>query len=410
MALDTDHVRAQFPALSDGWAYFDNAGGSLVLREVAGRVADYLLTTSVQTGASYAGSQAASARLAEARARCATLVNARRPEEVVFAPSTTVAMRFLAAAMASRFSPGDEIVLTTFDHESNIGPWLALEARGVVVRWWRLDPATGEPDLAALGALMTARTKLVCVTHASNILGAVTPVRAIADLVHAHGAQLCVDGVAYAPHRAIDVRALDADYYAFSFYKTYGPHLAMLYGRHELLLELDGLYHYFYGKDKVPGKLEPGNPCYELAWGAAGVVDYLEGLGGGPGHAAIARAYGAIEAHETALGARLLDWLRGRGDLRIVGGEAAGARRVPTISFALREGDPDAVVRAVDGARVAMRHGDFHSRRLAEALGLAPAGVLRVSMVHYNTLDEVDRLIAALERALGRNVRLSDIH
>jgi cysteine desulfurase family protein (TIGR01976 family) len=401
MTLDIDFVRSQFPALDDSWAYFDNAGGSQVLQSVADRVSDYLLTTSVQTGATYRPSVRAGERLAESRSRIALFVNAARPEEIVFGPSTSVLVRFLATAMASQLAPGDEIVVTDFDHESNIGPWLALKERGVVIRTWTLDREALAPDLADLARLMNGRTRLVCVTHASNLLGSVTPISEIADLVHAHGARICVDGVAYAPHRAIDVQALGADYYVFSFYKTYGPHYAVMYGRYEHLMELDGLYHYFYGKEKVPSKLEPGNACYELAWGAAGIVDYVEKLGGGKGRSAIERAFEIIAAHETAIGGHLLSWLRSRNDVRIVGQHSAEASlRVPTISFTVEGQQPDQIVRAVDHAKVGIRHGDFHSRRLAEALDLAPAGALRVSMVHYNTIAEVDRLIIALEHSL----------
>lgn len=403
MALDIDFVRAQFPTLADGFAYFDNAGGSLVLRPVAERVADYLLTTSVQTGASYEHSQRASARLAEARARIALLVGARRPEEVVFGPSSTVLCQFLAKAMASRLAPGDEVVVTDFDHESNIGPWRALERAGIVVREWRIDRDSLAIDLDALDRLLTPRTRLVAVTHASNILGTINPIREIAERVHAAGAELVVDGVAYAPHRAVDVAALDADYYVFSFYKTYGPHFAVLWGRHDKLLELDGLYHHFYGRDKVPAKLEPGNPSYEMAWGSAAIVDYLDALGGGTGdRAAIERAFGDIAAHEAALAERLLDFLRSRNDIRIVGLPGSDATlRVPTISFKAAGRDSADIVRAVDPDMIGIRHGDFHSRRLVEALGLdAGNGVVRASMVHYNTTAEVDRLVASLQRAL----------
>ncbi len=404
MPLDLDVVRARFPALADGVAYFDNAGGSLVLASVAERVAEYLLTSSVQTGATYAASELAAARLLEARTKIARLINAARPEEIVLNASTTINLRFLATAMASRLAPGDEIVVTAFDHESNIGPWRGLAERGVVIRTWALDPETLEPDLDALDRLMTDRTRLVAVTHASNILGGILPVRAIADLVHARGAEICVDGVALAPHRAVDVRKLDVDYYAFSFYKTYGPHFAVLYGRHEKLLELDGLYHYFYGKEKVPAKLEPGNTNYELAWGTTAIVDYLDDLGGGTGdHAAIEKAFGLIADHEAVIGGRLLDFLGSRNDVRIVGSRSVDpASRVPTVSFKVDGHDSAAVVGAVDADRIGIRYGDFASRRLVESLGLAPGnGVIRASMVHYNTVDEVDRLIAALERALG---------
>lgn len=403
MALDVDYVRSRFPALADGFAYLDNAGGSLVLDTVADRVRDYLLTTSVQTGASYPQSRRAVERLREARGRIALLLNAARPEEIVLGPSTTVLFQFLARAMEGRLQPGDEIVVTDFDHESNIGPWRRLAERGVVIKTWSLDPATLTVDLEALDALMSERTRLVAVTHTSNILGTINPVAAIAARVHARGAEIAVDAVAYAPHRAVDVQAWDVDYYVFSFYKTYGPHFAVLYGKYDKLLELDGLYHYFYGKDNVPMKLEPGNTNYELAWGAAGLVDYVDTLGGGTGdRAAIARAFDDVAAHEALLCERLLGYLRTRNDVRIVGlrtGDAAS--RVPTIAFKVDGREAGDIVRETDKDGLGIRFGDFHSRRLIEHLGLAErGGVVRVSMVHYNTLEEVDRLIASLDRAL----------
>ena len=403
MALDLAHVRSQFPALASGFAFFDNAGGSQVLKSVADRISDYLLTTSVQTGASYPLSQLATRRLGEARAAVARLVNAARPEEIVLGPNTTTLMRSLATAMAGQLQPGDEIVLTTFDHESNIGPWLTLADRGVVFKFWGIDRETFEPSLEELGRLMTPKTRLVAVTHASNILGTIMPIAEIARFVHERGAAIAVDAVAYAPHRAVDVQALDVDYYVFSFYKTYGPHFAVLYGKYDRLLELDGLYHYFYGKDKVPMKLEPGNTNYELAWGTAGIVDYLEALGGGGGRAGIERAFADIADHEAAIGERLLAFLRSRNDLRVIGRrDADKALRVPTISFKLADREAAPLVAAIDAAGIGMRHGDFHSRRLVEHLGLDDrGGVCRVSMVHYNTVEEVDRLVTALERTLA---------
>lgn len=403
MALDIDLVRARFPALADGFAYFDNAGGSLVLKDVAERVAEYMLTTSVQTGAGYVHSQRASARVAAARARVATWLGARRPEEIVFGPSTTVLAQFLAKSMAGRLQPGDEVVVTDFDHESNIGPWRALEKAGLVVREWRIDRETMQPDLAALDRLLGPRTRLVAVTHASNILGTINPIAEIARRVHAAGAELVVDAVAYAPHRALDVAGWDVDYYMFSFYKTYGPHLAVMYGKHDKLLELDGLYHYFYGRDKVPAKLEPGNASYEMSWGAAGTVDYLEELGGGGGRPALDRAFGDIATHEAALAERLLGFLRARNDIRIIGERSSDpALRVPTIAFKVAGRDSAAIVAQVDHDPIGIRYGDFHSRRLVENLGLAEGnGVVRASMVHYNTLAEVDRLVDSLHRALA---------
>jgi cysteine desulfurase family protein (TIGR01976 family) len=402
MSLDLMRVRAAFPALHENFVYFDNAGGSLVLSTVAERVAEYLLTTSVQTGASYVHSQRASARLTEARAKIARFINASRPEEIVLGPSTTMMMRLLATAMAPQFQPGDEVILTLFDHESNIGPWLALKERGVVFRFWGIDRESLEIDLDALRSLLSPRTKLVCVTHASNILGTINPIREIADVVHAAGAKLCVDGVAYAPHRSLDMRKLGADYYAFSFYKTYGPHFACLFGRYELLLELDNLYHHFYGKAAVPAKLEPGNTNYELAWGCAGIVDYFDSLGGGGGdHAAIRAAFVDVTSQEDEIGERLLGWLRQRNGVRIIGRRTMDGGRVPTISFTVEGNRPERIVSAVDADGIGIRHGDFHSRRLIETLNLKEqGGVVRVSMVHYNTIEEVDRLIESLDRAI----------
>jgi cysteine desulfurase family protein (TIGR01976 family) len=356
-----------------------------------------------QTGASYAHSQRATSRLAEARGRFAHFVGAGRREEIIIGPSATVLCQNLARAMKPRLQPGDDIIVTDFDHESNIGPWRWLEQFGINIRVWGIDPDRMAIDLEALDALMTPRTRLVAVTHTSNILGTINPIAAIADRVHAHGAEIAVDAVAYAPHRLIDVAALDVDYYIFSFYKTYGPHLAMMYGKYEKLLELDGLYHYFYGKAQVPQKLEPGNPNYELAWGAAGIVEYFDELGGGSGdRASLARAFDDIAAHEVTIGERLLSYLRDRNDIRILGRRDSGGNfRVPTISFKVDGRDSADIASAVDEAGLGIRFGDFHSKRLVEMLGAsAQSGVLRVSMVHYNTLEEVDRLIDRLDQVL----------
>jgi selenocysteine lyase/cysteine desulfurase len=250
---------------------------------------------------------------------------------------------------------------------------------------------------------MTPRTRLVAVTHTSNILGTINPIADIAALVHAHGAEIAVDAVAYAPHRLVDVMALDVDYYIFSFYKTYGPHLAMMYGKYDKLLELDWLYHHFYGKEQVPQKLEPGNPNYELAWGAAGIVDYLDTLGGGAGdRLSLASAFNDIAAQEAVLGERLLSYLRERNDVRIIGRrDSRREARVPTISFKVEGRDSAEITKAVDAAGIGIRFGDFHSKGLVETIGAsANSGVLRVSMVHYNTVEEVDRLTARLDQVL----------
>ena len=405
-ALDVERCREAFPGLARGWTLLDNAGGSQVCRGAVARIEEFLYERNVQIGGSYPMSLAAAEALADGREAARVLTNAERSEEIVFGPSTTQLMSNLANAMRSRLEPGDEIVVTVADHETNIGCWERLEASaGVVVRQWVPDAATGELDLADLDALMGPRTRLVCAHHVSNILGLVNPIADWAAFVHERGARICIDGVAYAPHRAIDVRAWDVDYYAFSLYKTYGPHHAVLYGKHEHLLELDTLYHFFYGRDRVPGKLEPGNANYELSYATRGVVDYLAGLGpdAGDARARLVGAFDAITRHEDALVERLLGWLDARPDCRVVG--RAGnpdSARVPTIAFRIDGRASGDVARAMEKHRIAVRFGDFHSRRLVEHLGLAePDGVVRASLVHYNTLEEVDRLTAALDEELG---------
>ena len=412
--LNLDFVRSQFPGLDRGWTFFDNAGGSQILKGALERINRFLIEKNVQIGGSYEVSQAAASALYEARTAAMHLVNARRPEEIVFGSSTTALIQNLARAMQSQLSPGDEIIVTVADHESNIGPWDRLQERGVVLKFWPLNKDSLTLELSDLEPLMSERTRLVCVTHCSNILGSINPIREIADFVHARGARICVDAVAYAPHRAVDVQALDVDYYVFSLYKTYGPHYALMYGRYEHLLELDTLYHYFYGKDKVPGKLEPGNPNYELAYSTCGIVDYLVALGEQAGETGTVRqkivaAYAAITEQENALTERLLSYLRSRNDCRIIGQSVnREAGRVPTIAFRFDGREASELCKAMDAEKIAMRFGDFHSRRLAEYLGLTDhGGMLRVSMVHYNTIEEVDRFTAALDRILSGDTGLA---
>ena len=361
----------------------------------------------MQLGASYATSVAAGGRVAESRVRAAELVNAARPEEVVMGGSSTALLRTLVQGLAHLFGPGDEVVVTNLDHEANIGAWLGLADRGVAIRFWAVNPDSLRLELDDLQSLLTPRTRMVALTYASNVLGGITPVPEAVRLARSVGAMVCVDGVAYAPHRAVDVQALDLDFYVFSFYKVFGPHYAMLYGKYEHLLRMANLNHDFIAADDIPYKLQPGNQNYELGWGAAGIGDYLGDLGaslGGTGdnRARIVAAYAGIAAHEAALSERLLSYLRGRNAVTILGDSTSDpARRVSTISFTVRGMASEDVVRAVDRHCIGIRFGDFYARRLIDALGLRPqGGVVRVSMVHYNTLDEVDRLIRAFDEAI----------
>jgi cysteine desulfurase family protein (TIGR01976 family) len=405
--MNLDSIRAEFPALAGGTVFLDNAGGSQVLRRVGDRVRDYLLTSSVQLGASYAASQAAGEKVLAARRAVAELINAPFDDEVVMGGATTALMFMLTQALLPSVRPGDEIIVTDTDHEANIGGWMRLQQAGAVIKVWRVNCDSLALELDDLDRLLGARTTWVALTWASNILGTVNPVRDVARRVHAVGGRVCVDAVAYAPHRLVDVQASGADVVVFSFYKVFGPHYAVMWVQRELLLSLPSLNHYFIGKDVLPYKLQPGNVNYELSHGCIGIHEYLCDVGSSLGASGTVRqrmqaAFDAFERHEDQLAERLLSWLRGRKGVHIIGQSTArGSDRVPTISFVVAGHQPEAIVRHADRFDIGIRHGDFYAKRLIEALGLAPQGVVRVSIAHYNTPAEIDRLIRHLDEVIA---------
>ncbi len=406
--FNLEFVRSHFPALSDDWALLDNAGGSPPLRGVIERVRDYMSRWQVQLGASYPLSATATEMVAEGHRAMARLVNAG-PDEIVLGPSSTMNVRILARALLPMFSPGDEIVVTNLDHETNVGAWRELEAEGLRIREWQFDSGTLRLTLEGLEPLLNDRTRLVCFTHCANVVGSIHDAAAMIRRVHQAGALACVDGVAYAPHRRVDVKALDADFYFLSIYKVFGPHLGMLYGRRELLRKARGVKHFFIGEDEVPYKLEPGNVVHELAASLPAIPEYLLalderlfGAGALSEQARFDRVFGAIAGHEASLAAPLLDFLKTRSGVRILGERAADpALRVPTVAFVVEGRHSGEIPPLLDPQKIAIRFGHFYAYRAMEALGLhGRGGEVRVSMAHYNTPAEVARLIAALDRAL----------
>lgn len=405
--LQLDFVRQHFPALASDWTFFDNAGGSQVLKSVADRITEFLYNSNVQLGASYAVSQTATARVAEGAAAMATLINAASPEEVVLGSSTSALFRILAHCLGQTWQPGDEIIVTNSDHEANISPWMELQRLGIKVKTWKVNPDSLELRLEDLETLLSDRTRLVAVTHTSNVLGTINPIRAIADRVHAHGALICVDGVAYAPHRRVDVQALDVDFYAFSLYKVYGPHLALLYGKKAHLLALPGYNHYFIDRSAIPYKFQPGGTSYELSYSVTAIPQYLRALAqhhfeteaAATATGQLDQAFQLIQAHEAVLSDRLLTFLHSKPNVRVIGAPTAAAtQRVPTISFVVDGVTSDQIPPQLDPHKIGIRYGHFYALRLIEDLGLLDhSGVVRVSMVHYNTIEECDRLIARLD-------------
>ncbi|MEM6993142.1 MAG: cysteine desulfurase-like protein [Myxococcota bacterium] len=411
MELDVDFARSHFPALAQGWGLMDNAGGSVTPTPVIERITRYLREFQVQLGASYPMSAEAESLVRAGEAAAATLVGAT-PEEAIVGPNTTSNLQLMARALGPQIEPGDEVIVTNLDHEANIGCWRGLASHGAEVRTWRLRPETASLHLVDLEALLTPRTRLVAFTHCANVVGEIVDVAAVVAAVRANRPDtiVCADGVAYAPHRLVDVRALGVDLYAVSLYKVYGPHLGVLFGRRELLLEAKSRNHGFVAEDQLPYKFQPGNVTHELAAGLTGILEYFDRLAAHHGieepsaRRRLARVYALIAAHEQRLAERVLEFLRARADVTIIGPKSADADlRVPTIAFAV-DGVPASVIPpALEAQRVAIRFGHFYAPAAIDALGLAErGGVARISMAHYNSLAEVDRLIDGLGALLDR--------
>lgn len=407
--LNLDTIRSNFPALQNDWVFFDNAGGTQTVQQVGEKIQDYLFNSNVQLGASYEISQESGNRVEEAQKIWAKAINANQASEVVFGSSTTALLQNLSRSMVQNFKPGDEVIVTNCDHEANIGPWINMEKSGIVVKTWKINPETFTLELDDLAKLMTDKTKLVAFTHVSNILGSINPVKEITKFIHDRGAKVCVDGVAYAPHRLVNVRDWDVDFYVFSLYKVYGPHYALLYIRQNQLDELPAINHFFIGNSEGAYKLQPGNVNYELSYGCTGITDYFDLLYSSHFeeknenlHFRIQKVFDLIALHEEDLAKPLLEFLRNKKGVRIIGNTSADKnKRVPTIAFSVDGVKSSEIPLKVDPSKIAIRWGDFYARRLIIDLGLFEwDGIVRVSMVHYNTMGEVERLINILDEIL----------
>lgn len=407
MLLDTEFVRAQFPAFSapalQGQAFFENAGGSYLCRQVVDRLTRFYRERKVQPYGPYEASRLGGEEMDEARARMAAMLGVET-DEVSFGPSTTQNAYVLARAFAQMLAPGDAVIVTDQDHEANSGPWRRLAARGIEVREWKLDPETGHLPIEGLKKLLDRRVKLLAFPHASNVVAEISPVAEIAAIAHQAGVAVCVDGVSYAPHGFPDVGALGADIYLFSSYKTYGPHQGVMVVRRALGDRLPNQGHYFNG-DTLYKRFTPAGPDHAQIAACAGMADYIDALythhfGGVAAPAARAAAvHDLMRAHETALLQPLLDYLASKNQVRLIGSREAG-RRMPTVAMLLAEPGARAAARLA-GDGVMCGGGDFYAVRCLEAQGInADHGVLRVSFVHYTAKAEIDRLIGALDRVL----------
>jgi cysteine desulfurase family protein (TIGR01976 family) len=406
--LDSAWVRTQFPSLKlqvNGLAaaFLDGPAGTQVPRQVMDAIQNYYLTANANTCGAFGTSRANDAMIAGARGAMADFFHCDK-DEVVFGQNMTTITFALARSIGRELKPGDEIVVTTLDHDANVAPWRALEEKGVVIRQVDIREADCTLDLDDLKRKITPKTKLVAVGYASNAVGTINPVAEITKLAHDAGAMMFVDAVHYAPHGAIDVRALDCDFLVCSPYKFFGPHMGTLYGKRERLLQFKP-YKVRPATDALPDRWETGTQVQELIAGIGAAVDYLAELGrrqdpsATDRRSALLAAYRATRQHETALLGRLIEGLLAIPKLRFFGirDPKRFHERCSTISIRIGEHNPTEIVKFLGDRGIFTWDGNYYALNLSERLGVEQkGGFLRIGLVHYNTAEEVDRLVVAL--------------
>ena len=407
--LDIDYVRGQFPAfkdpLSSKWSFFENAGGSYVPSNVIERLNHFMTSTKVQPYAEFDTSAIAGENMDKATNYFAEMINAEN-DEIIISGSTTMNMYVLSNAMKSLLKPGDEVIVTNQDHEANVGAWRRLADHGMVIKEWQINSETAELEINDLKALLSEKTKIVAVTHCSNIVGSINDLKSIAKLVHEYDAYIVGDGVSYAPHGFPDVNDLGVDFYAFSLYKTYGPHLGLLYGKKEILNQLPNQNHEFLEGD-VPYTLNPGGPNHEELSCLVGVYEYFINLFEHhfPGESLsvrekIHKVNKLIANHEKEIANPLLEYLNSRSDIKLIGKtKISNKDRAPTIAFTMDNKSSKDLSSELVKHGIATRNDNFYAWRCLLALGIdVDDGVVRTSMVHYNSHDDVEKLINALKK------------
>jgi cysteine desulfurase family protein (TIGR01976 family) len=419
--LDVAWAREQFPALGlrvggRPVAYFDNPAGTQVPRQVERAVAAYFAEANANVHGTFLTSQRTDALVERARVLTAAFLGADSPEEIVFGANMTTVTHALSHALGRTLRAGDEVIVSDLDHDANISPWLDLEERGVVIRRIPLDRTGGTLDLEVLASLLSERTRLVAVGLASNALGTVNDVRRIGELAHAVGARVWVDAVHFAPHRPIDVQALGVDFLVCSAYKFFGPHVGILWGKRELLEALPAR-RIRPAPSQVPDKFETGTKNHEGLAALVGALEYLAMLaapdhvvpfGAEPLSPALAReplraAMSAIALYESGLTRKLQRGLTSIRGLRLYGAAEPDQleQRVPTFGFTLAGRDNLEVARRLGERGIFVWAGHHYALTLMERLGLGEPGVVRVGAVHYNTDEEIERLLAALADIAG---------
>jgi cysteine desulfurase family protein (TIGR01976 family) len=423
-ALDLTHVRSQFPSLAQAVngqpaAFLDGPGGTQVPQRVIDAISDYLRRDNANTGGAYATSRRTDAMIAEARGAMADFLHCGA-DEVAFGPNMTTLTFAISRAIGRELKPGDEILVTRLDHDANVSPWLAMaEDRGVTVRWAEIHDEDCTLDMADLAAKINSKTKLVAVGYASNAVGTINPVKEIVRLAHAVGAMAYVDAVHYGPHGLIDVAALDCDFLVCSTYKFFGPHMGVLFGKREHLKRLRP-YKVRPNTNAIPNCWEWGTLNHECIAGIAACVEYIADLGrkcgdgrlGRPSsearpltrRAAIEAAYASIHEHERGLLQRMMTGLNKIPGLKIYGitDPARFDERCATLAIRIPGHTPLELSTKLGERGFFTWDGNYYALNLTEHLDVEKSGgFLRIGLVHYNTLEEVDRLLAALREIAG---------
>ena len=407
--LDVDYVRSQFPAFTDpiakDWSFFENAGGSYVPKNVIEKLTKFMTSTKVQPYAEYPMSKTAGENMDRATELFAKMINAKK-KEIIIGGSTSINLYVLSNALKKYVSKGDEIIVTNQDHEANISPWRKLKNIDAKIIEWQIDKNTHELNISDLEKIINDRTKILAVTHCSNIVGSINNLKKICEIAHKKNIIVIGDGVSYAPHGFPDVKELGVDFYTFSLYKTYGPHLALLYGREEILKDLPNQNHEFL-EGQYPYTINPGGPNHEELVSLIGIYEYLDEL---YNHHfkkdnleilhKIKKINDLISKHEEYIANPLLKYISERDDLNLIGKkEIANKNRAPTIAFTSKNVSSKNFSDFLVQNNIATRNDNFYAWRCLEALGIdRDDGVIRLSLVHYNSIEEVNKLIKILDK------------
>ena len=407
--LDIDFVRSQFPAFNDpickDWSFFENAGGSYVPETVIQRLNKFMTSSKVQPYADYPMSKIAGNQMDQATDLFAQMINARN-NEIIIGGSTSINLYVLSNALKSFLKQGDEIIVTNQDHEANISPWRRLQEIGVVIKEWKINTKTAELEIDKFEELLSNKTKIVAVTHCSNIVGTVNNLKLISKIAHEKGAIVVGDGVSYAPHGFPDVKDLGVDFYTFSLYKTYGPHLALLYGKEEILKKLPNQNHEFL-EGNYPYTINPGGSNHEELASLIGIYEYKMTLFNHHFEnekfslrKKINKINELISDHEEEIGNPVLDYIHRRKDFNLIGKKKIKKKnRTPTISFTKNNTSSSYVSKILVSNNIATRNDNFYAWRCMKALNINPEdGVIRISMTHYNSQEDCDNLIKAFDK------------